>query len=396
MLQSILRSALVLALLVSPALAQPWLNKNAAVQAMTDAKSNCKVFAPLSVQKSLPFLTWSGACRDGFAEGAGTASFAALAGGQPSKTWEGNFHSGFFTGNVKASGQMQAPGGSSVLIEFPTNAPAEGTYWVVTAWTHDAPVQTCGLGAAEVLVEAPADLSPSDDARIRQMMSRAVVFYRQACAGPITMRLVVVPPQGQQGLATASFSAIEKRIAEAQVGTGASPDSLANFKNIATGESDQGKKQAAAKEKKQQSIADGRAAWLTLSQKNKVTLWVTPQLIGANPFRFGDRIVAFPGHFNEMIEPGVAKISDAKGGRIVVTGVPNDAFAKPQDAIFVGKVSGQRDVAISSRTTVKEPAVELIALQPCARKGCLDYLEWMDDEKPPFPWGEDQAKYLTP
>ncbi len=396
MLQSILRSVLIFALLISPALAQPWLNKNAAVQAMTDAKSNCRVFAPLGVQKALPFVSWSGACRDGFAEGAGTASFAALAGGQPSKTWQGNFHSGFFTGDVKANGQMQAPGGSSVLIEFPTNAPAEGTYWVATNWTRDSPVSTCGVGVAEVLVEAPADLSPNDDARIRQMMSRAVVFYRQACPGPLAIRLVVVPPQGQQGLANASFSGIEKRIAEANVGTSASPDSLSNFKNIATGESDQGKKQAAAKEKKQQAIADGRAAWLALSQKNKVTLWTTPKLIAANPFRYGDRIVAFPGRFNEMEGPGTAVIRDSQGGYTLVIGLSNDALTKPQDAIFVGKVLGQRDVQINNRVSVKAPTVEIISVQTCVRKGCLDFLEWMDDEKPSFPWGEDQSKYLTP
>src|SRR6185369_1809110 len=329
MLASIIRSALVLSLLTTPALAQPWAHKDAnGVQAIADAGSRCKVFAAPSVYKALPVMKWSGKCRDGFAEGQGTATFAATSESQPSKTWQGNFHAGFFLGDAMTKGRIEAPGGSTVIVEFPTNAPAEGTYWVVVSLTRDQPLQVCGLGAAEVMIEAPADLANNDDDRLRQMMQRAAVFYRQTCPGPITMRFLVVPPQGQSALATASFGGVEKAIARAQLGTSAPPENISGFSNIATGESDQGKKAAALKDKKNKEIADSRTAWQTLSQKNKVTMWTTPKLIAANPFRYGERIVAFPGRFNEMESPGAAVIRDSQGGYTMVTGLPNDALTK--------------------------------------------------------------------
>jgi len=227
-------------------------------------------------------------------------------------------------------------------------------------------------------------------------MQRAATFYRQACPGPIAMRFLVVPPQGQQALAEASFGGVQQAIARAQLATGAPPDRLSNFSNIATGDSDQGRKAAALKVKKTQEIADSRAAWQALSQKNRVTMWTTPRQIMSNPFRYGDRVVAFPGRFNRMEGPNAAYVRDAQGGRIVVTGLGSDVFSEPKDAIFVGRAVGEREVALTGQVTVKAPTVEILSVQICARRGCTDYLQWMDEEKLPFPWGEDQTKYLRP
>lgn len=366
------------------------------VKAILDPASQCKVFAAPGVYKPLPAMKWNGKCRDGFAEGQGTATFAATSASLPSKTWQGNFHAGFFLGNAMTRGRIEAPGGSTVLVEFPVASGDDLSYWVVTRLTDSEPLQVCGGGTAEVLIEAPHDLAKNDDDGLRQLMRRAAVFYRQVCPAPVSMRFLVVSPQGRGSVGGIGFGAKEKEIARAQLASDAPPDKLYNFNNYATGESDQGKKTAALEAKKKQDIADSRVAWNVLSQKNKVTLWTTPKLIAANPFRYGDRIVAFPGRFDAMEGPGSAVIRDSQGGYIMVTGLANDALTKPGDAIFIGRVVGQRDVQVNSRVSVKAPTVEIGSVQVCARKGCTDYLWWMDDEKPSFPWGEDQSKYLTP
>ena len=38
-------------------------------------------------------------------------------------------------------------------------------------------------------------------------------------------------------------------------------------------------------------------------------------------------------------------------------------------------------------------AIEAVGWLLCRRSGCGDLLEWMDEEKKPFPWGEDQSAF---
>ena len=85
-------------------------------------------------------------------------------------------------------------------------------------------------------------------------------------------------------------------------------------------------------------------------------------------------LIAGPG----FAADGVQAMADAKSGCKV--------FARPSVYRVLPHMSGSG------------PCRDRLAEGPGTASGAAarTYLEWMDDEKPPFSWGEDQSKYLRP
>ncbi|MGE0151978.1 MAG: hypothetical protein AB7R90_05120 [Reyranellaceae bacterium] len=358
---------------------------------LIDPAARCGVFAPAAIARPYPHLKWSGACRDGLADGKGVASFAATAQSPPNKRWEGHFRHGFFVGDAALRGAIVPLGDRAALIELAHNAPQDGTVWLHARLPHDgAPLERCGSGTAELAVEAPADLVASDEARLRGMMQRAILAYRQACPAPLPLLLAVVEQGKRAALGVGSFAGATDVVARASLRQGAPADAIHDFRNVATGESDQGRRGQAIEDRRRQERADSRRNWQDFSRAHGVALWVTPRQLDANPFRYQGRIVAFPSRFVRMLAPGTALLRDDRWGAVMVSGLPDDLLQDKSVAVIAGRAGARKSLPHARQEIA---SVEAVAWQLCRRAGCADYLDWIDAERK-FAWGEDQSEFM--
>jgi hypothetical protein len=355
-----------------------------------DSAARCGVFALPSTTRPYPHLKWSGACRDGLAEGKGTASFAANADARPNKIWEGNFRNGFFVGQAVLKGRVLPMGDRAALVELPSNAAQEGSLFVVARLSNEnEPLAICGGGVGEIAVEAPHDLAPNDEPRLRRMMQRAALAYRSACPSPLGLRFAIVAAGKRDALAVGSFGGATDVIARGSLVEGGAAEAIHDFRNIATNESDQGRRAQANKDRRQEQRADSRKAWQEFTRASAVAFWVTPKQLDTNPFRYDGKIVAFPARFVRMVAPNTAILRDDRWGEVMVSGIPNDLLQDKSIVVIAGRSSG-RKAAPSGREI---SSVNATAWKLCQRAGCADYLDWIDEEKR-FTWGEDQSEFL--
>jgi hypothetical protein len=372
-------------LAAAPALAQT------TFKPVVDPAARCGVFAPPQIARPYPQMKWTGPCRDGLAEGKGTASFAATPQSQPNKTWSGNFRNGFFLGEATVRGAIVPFGDRAALIELPHNAPQDGKLWLHARLPSDGgALPRCGVGTAEIAIEAPHDLAVNDEARLRRMMQRAALAYREACPSPLELRLAVVAADKRDALSVGSFEGATEVIARAALAEGAAADAIHNFRNVATNESDQGRRTKAIEDRRKQERASSRRNWQDFTRANAVALWVTPRQLDTNPFHYQGKIVALPGQFERMVAPGTALLRDRRWGLVLVSGLPNDLLTDKATVVIAGRASGRKSPP-NSRQEIA--SIDATGWKLCQRAGCADYLEWIDDEKK-FAWGEDQSEFL--
>lgn len=358
---------------------------------MIDPATRCGVYAVPSVARAYAHMKWSGGCRDGLAEGRGTATFHATAQSQASKSWTGNFRNGFFLGDATVRGGIEPLGERGALIELPHNAPQDGRIFLHARLPADGgPLERCGVGNAELAAEAPADLAAGDEARLRRMMQRAALAYREACPAPLGLLIVIVPASKRQALATGSFGGNTEVMARGRVAEGAAADAITGFQNVATGESDAGRRSQQFADKRQQEREQSRRNWRDFTRANAVAMWVTPKQLDLNPFHYQDKIVALPGQFERMVAPNVALLRDRRWGLVLVSGIPNDLLTDKSTVVIAGRAAGRKTYP-NSRAEVA--SIEATAWKLCQRAGCADYLDWIDEEKK-FTWGEDQSEFL--
>jgi hypothetical protein len=355
-----------------------------------DPAARCAVHTLPNIARSTPHLKWSGACRDGLAEGKGIASFAATPTSQASKSFEGYFRNGFFVGETPLKHAVEPLVDRAALIELPSNAAQEGRIWLEAPMDSETGVLArCGRGVAQIAVEAPHDLASNDEPRLRRMMQRAALAYRAACPSPLGLRLFVVPADKRRNLAEGSFGAVGV-VARANLAEGAAADALHKFENVATNESDQGRRTQAIEARRKQERADSRRNWQDFTRANAVAVWVTPKQLDLNPFHYQGKIVALPGAFVRMIAPNTALLRDARYGTVMVSGIPNDLLQDKSTVVIAGRASGRKTLP-NSRQEVA--SIEATAWKLCQRTGCADYIDWIDEEKK-FAWGEDQSEFL--
>jgi len=358
---------------------------------LLDPAARCAVFAPPPIARPYPHVKWSGLCRDGLAEGKGTASFAATPTAQPSKSWQGNFRNGFFVGDAMVRGSIVPLGDRAALVELPSTAPQEGKIWLHAKLANDgAPLPRCGSGTAEIAIEAAPDLSASDEPRLRRMMQRAALAYRETCPQPLGLRFVVVEAGKRDVLGTGSFGGATDVVARAALVEGAAADAITGFRNIATGESDQGRRSQQFADKRKEERAQSRRNWQDFTRANSVALWVTPKQLDLNPFHYQGRIVALPGQFERMVAPNVALLRDRRWGLVMVSGIPNDLLTDKSTVVIAGRAAGRKTYPNSQHEIAN---IDATAWKLCQRAGCADYLDWIDEEKR-FIWGEDQSEFL--
>lgn len=352
------------------------------LQPLIDAERKCGVFAPPQIAKTYPHVQWNGAvCVNRMAHGEGFVTFARDSATRPLKVWQGNFHFGFFIGDAKVLGTIRPFGESGALVQLPAHTYAEGLPWLLTRLLHDGPLPVCGRGVGEVAIEAARGIVKFEEALLRKMMRNAAIAYRMACPQPIRLRFAVVEAGKLDRLANGSFAGANDVVARGTLAEGAPVDAIDDFYNGAFSPDHE--------KRRDEQHAASRRAWQAFSRANWVVHWVKLPQLAAAPPHYRQKIVAFPARFARMVAPRTALLRD-DDGEVMVRDIPDDALRPGQAVVIAGRSLGLLPLPMSANEI---STVEATAWKPCELPACADFIGWMEGERKPFPWGQDQSQY---
>jgi hypothetical protein len=352
---------------------------------MIDAERKCGVFIPPQLAKTYPAMQWNGgACANGLAIGEGFVTFHFAPDKRPVKVWQGNFRDGFFIGEAKAF-QIKPLGDRGALVFLPAKTYREGFPWLLTRLLADGPLPLCGRAIGEIAIEAAPELKKFDEALLRRMMQNAATAYRLACPQPIKLHFAVVEAGKLGVLADGSFAGANDVVARGSLAEGAPIEAINDFYNVAFNPS--------VEESRKREMAASRTTWTAFTRSNWVVYWVKPRQLALTPWRYERKVVAFAARYVRMVAPNTALLRDDDGGEVLVRDLPDavlQSAARGEMMVLAGTGAGVVPLALSRYEVSTVVATDW---KLCQRARCADFLEWIDEEKKPFPWGEDQSQF---
>ncbi len=336
------------------------------------------------ILKSTDYLyRYEGGCKNGLAEGQGTASWALRhAPDAPATVWKGRFSQGVFLADKQSVGAKRLDS-SRVLLDV-GNLPAPkggqaGRLWVESRADDKLPPSVCKTNGLQV--SANGDLA--DDALAKAWLDKAYEQWVAMCplsAGVPKANFLRISLQSGADWSPDANGNIPSGVAQATKSFSKQPPEWQSYRN-----------EAAQKLAQQQQIQQdtkelqgNRDRIQAFAQKSGASQLVSLDALEKNPFRFDKQVILVAIRMGAARTPIEAVVQSAKRYRgdwstVLLRGAIADWDEQ-------GRIAAVR---VKGRSTDKETKgsviLELVDSQRCKTADCEDYLlmpgkRWLQDE----------------
>ncbi|QEI07089.1 hypothetical protein FXN63_15520 [Pigmentiphaga aceris] len=343
--------------------------------------SSCKVWGPSMLisaggDQSDYLMRYQGACKDGVANGAGTATWLyRWVDGKVHSTWKGNFVNGIFVGQQPVRSVTGMPGDRFLI-------PLEGTAPRVLLLSRSEQTGALDMCKIEkVFVEAgtgPNALDLENDDATKAALSQAVDVVRKQCpqAGRLSLEVYAGPIQPDAN------GRIQNPLVTAAVREDDS--ALASYNN----RNSDAKRRAVQTAARAEQDAVSRTRFMDFSRRHALSTWALSSQLDENPFLFSGQRVGLMLQLERMVSPNQAIVRDLReraGGSLLLTGITPETF-RGSYAVVAATVAPQRaKLENTYRGEITE--VQAIEALPCADRYCQEWTGWMRLGEP-LAWGK--------
>jgi hypothetical protein len=331
--------------------------------------SGCMVWAPEQLNKPDYVPRYTGACRDGHAEGKGKVEWLnKYASMRVSTKWDGYFRNGVFVGDAAMTYPIVPQGGDEYLVDVGHVAGGEVTAFAKSR--QDGGMQLCASWQVAVVLDK--SVNAADDAEVKQAMASAVAKVQAVChnnGGSVQVGAYAVPVvRDGNGMRPAAVADGRMGWGDNQVG------SYSNGVSAAV----RGRAQARAAS---EQMAASRQRFDAFTVKNGVTAWVTTGQLDTNPFKYEGKIVGVVVELDRMASRDTALLGNGldgyEGGEVQLHGVTPD-FPGQEHTVLMAVRVGKREPMVDAPAG-SAPAytgVTRVDSITCAKEGCYDLLGW--------------------
>jgi hypothetical protein len=343
--------------------------------------STCKVWGPSMLisaggDQSDYLMRYQGACKDGVANGRGTATWLyRWADNKVHSTWSGNFVDGIFVGQQPIRSVTGMPGDRFLV-------PLEGSSPRVLLMSRSEQTGALALCKIEkVLIEAGSGagvLALDDDEATKGALSRAVQIVRSQCpqAGRLSLEVYAGPIQPDAN------GRIQNPLVTA--GVAENDSAIASYNN----RNSEAKRRSTQVAKREELDAASRVQFIDFSRRHGLSTWALGSQLDENPFLFSGQRVGIIVQLERMLSPTQALVRDTReraSGSLLLTGIRPETF-RGTPVILAATVAPQRATVENG---YRGELTELQAIQalPCADRYCAEWTGWMRTAEP-LDWGK--------
>ena len=354
----------------------PALAENPGSSYVTAAPSGCKVWAPSGLATSDYVPHYTGACKEGRADGKGKLEwllrYAEL---KPKAIWEGYFENGVFVGDQPSIGHIDPMPGDQYLVRL-GSLKGGGQLTLVDTGPQTGPMLFCPAHSLAIFMDG---ITSSDDDAVKRVMQTAAQHYRVVCPSSLGNPLLEaydVP------IAINDKGRIPIPIARARMewpGT-----EISAYNNSAADAARAKQRQTAA----QDQVMKSEEEFNTFSRQNGISTWVTANQLDANPFKYEGKVVGIVVALNRMLTRDRALVDNAThegAGTVQIEGITPEFPDREHPVLIAGRV-GKR-VAVPEAGGEQYTTVQKLATLPCALSDCGDLLGWQRSSNR-IKWGE--------
>jgi len=359
----------------------------------------CQVWAPPQLPGPDFVPRYTGACKNGRAEGKGHLEWLnRYADMKVRATWDGYFKNGVYAGpnvfdhaiepeersneyvvHLGAIGVGGAGGGGD---GGGGGVDRGGDEVIVFAQNSGAGVMDpCAASMLGVTLNAKSAVT--DDAAVKQVMLGATEKLRGICPSmsrpTVQVNVYTVPfafdAAGRRPLGTA--------VARVDVVT----REISGYSNSAADDVRRQAQQAEASAK----LGDAKRRFADFARRNGVTAWVTTAQLDANPFRYEGRIVGVIVSLDRMATRDTALVGSGigdGGGVVQLKGVTPEFPDNAHSVVVAARVGKREAIAGMDPSAGQLTAIQRVAGEVCSEPACDDWLDWARGPER-IVWGQD-------
>jgi len=375
---ALIATALLALAVMSPASAQRQGNTQWAANA---PGSSCKVWGPSMLinaggDQSDYLMRYQGACKDGVAQGRGTATWLyRWADSKVHSTWTGNFVDGIFVGQQPVRSVTGLPG-DRFLIPLEASTPR---VLLLSRSEQTGALEMCKI--EKVYVEAgtgPNALALDDDEATKAALSQAVDAVRKQCpqAGRLSLEVYAGPVQADAN------GRIQNPLVTAAVRE--NDNAIASYTN----RSSDAKRRAVQSAQRAEQDAASRDRFIDFSRRNSLSTWALSSQLDENPFLFSGQRVGVMLQLERMISPTQAVVRDLReraGGSVLLSGITPETFRSTY-AVVAATVAPQR-AKVDGVYRGELTELQAVEALPCSDRYCAELTGWMRLGEP-LDWGK--------
>lgn len=340
----------------------------------------CKVWVPLQLHAPDYVPKYTGACRNGMANGKGSLQWLyAYAEMRPKTTWQGYFTDGVYVGDNPLPHPIEPqPNSNDYWVHL--GAIGSGEEIVVAKSDSDGRMDLCAPDM--IALSLNGRVQPTDNTAVKQAMSDAGARLQALCPsfkhGATQINLYTVPYK---------LDAERRRpvpVADANINW--SNGSLSGYSNQAANALESSQRAAARSTR----MAESRKRFDDFTRKNGITSWVTAAQLDQNPFKFEGKTVGMVVKLSRMMTPNTAVVDgglEDDSGSVQLHGVTPDFPDDTHTVLLAAKVGKREAPADGSSSLLTFTSLTRIATETCAKTSCYDWMEWArGDER--IVWGQ--------
>lgn len=344
-----------------------------------DLDRRCQVWAPSMLGPGDYALRYSGACRNGVAEGKGKAEWLyRYADMKVKAAWEGEFRNGVFLDGQTIKGAVEPVPGDRYVVAMGKAGDAE--LYFVSRSPQDGPMALCQIDRVALLPAARVDLS--DDEAARRLLESGARAYLTAC------------PKETRGPELGIFDEAVKPRANGMLPNPVvrarydiESGKLSGYSNEPSRKAQQARQQAEYAGK--QTAA--RKQFMALSRQHDVAAWLTARQLDENPFRWEGRTVGLIVRLERMLTRDTALVRSGLrdwGAPLQLTGIAPDFPESRRSVLLVARVGKREHAADGRGDGPTYVTLQRIDHRVCENDGCGDWLMWARGDNNELTWGE--------
>lgn len=345
--------------------------------------AGCQVWVPLQLHAPDYVPRYTGACKDGKANGKGSLQWLyAYAEMKPKTTWQGFFQDGVYVGDNALSHSIEPqPRSNDYWVRMGTIG--AGDVVLVAQNDNDGRLDLCAPSL--VALSLNSRTSPTDDIAVKQAIKDAATRVQVACAQP--------KHNGTQvNVYTEAYrlGANNRRpqpVADANMNW--SDGSVSGYSNRAANEA-KGREMTNTRNTK---AAASRARFDEFTRRNGITYWVTVAQLDKNPFKYEGKTVGLIVQLDRMLTANTAIIEggmEDDGGSAQLHGITPDFPSDNKSVLLAARVGRREAPADNSSGSLTYTSLNRVAQETCTRSGCYDWLEWTGRDSS-IDWGQPYA-----
>jgi hypothetical protein len=343
-----------------------------------DIDGRCALWAPSMLGQREYAVRYTGACRNGRAEGRGAAEWLyRYAEMKVKASWRGEFRNGVFLDGQEIEGWIEPVPGDRYVVAM-GKLDGAGLYFISRS-PQDGPLALCRIDRVALVLGPKADAG--DDEAVRRLMEDGARFYLAACPhqsrtpsiGAFTEAIAAQP----NGLLPEPFARARY---DADSGT------LSAYRNDVADKAGEARKRAAF----MKAQDEARERFNEFSARNGIAAWVTTRQLDENPFRWEGRTVGAIVRLERMLTPNAALVrSGLRDGNwpVQLAGITPDFPESRRAVLIAARVGTRQPAADGSDARIAYTTLLHLDSRICGSDGCGDWLLWARGERR-LAWGE--------